>query len=327
MMGELAMRSVTVILCGLVFLVLLSPGEVLAEGAIRIDELNELPTIIDAEAEAWATSKRTNTKVTHELRNVWYDEGSIEPLRTVLSAQRKSPQEIFVANRLLSPFIFAKPSVIAKAMGLVHSTATRLAQYKPLPRYTKERLKTFELADNAPADRRKVVEKRRAEKRKKELEVQKHNEQVHALRGIVFKLMVLARVAEEDTRLLKALVDSEKTGDWMYADILEAIRSQTRRMKKDRAKVFYQALREFWNDLRARSGGSSREYVNQGAVKIEPVGNSQFVRQKDIAKKRTLTVINQVASAARMPALRDPKTIKPKRKPPKKPKKPRRTRR
>jgi len=321
------MRNATVILCGLVFIALPGGGEAFGEGAMRIDELKEIVTVIDAEAEAWATSKRTNTKVSHRLTSVWYDEGSIEPLKTVLSEPRKSPQEIFVANRLLSPFIYAKPSVIAKAMGLVHSTATRLAQYKPLPRYTEERLKTFELAEDAPEDRKKLVEKRRAEKLKKEMEVRKHNEQVHALRGIVFRLMVLARVAEEDTKLLKALVDSEKTGDWMYADILEAIRSQARRMKRDRAKVFYQALREFWNDLRARPE-QSKEYVNQGAIKIQTVGNSQFVRRKDVAKNRTLTVINQVASAGRMPALRDPKTIKPKRKPRrKKPKDSRRTRR
>jgi hypothetical protein len=127
--------------------------------------------------------------------------------------------------------------------------------------------------------------------------------------------MVRARNRDEDARLLKALVVAEKKRDWMYADILEAIRSQARRMSQARGKVVYGALREFWNDLRAGEGSGAKTYVDQGSVKIVPEGNSQFATHSDVAKNRTLTVINQVASAARMPALKDPKAKKPKKKP------------
>ena len=317
------MRRATVVLIGCASVVLVSPPGVRGEGAMRIDELKELVEVIEAEAEAWANSQRLGAKVTHQLRNVWYDKGSINPLRTVLEEERKSPIGLFVANRLLSPMIYAKSSVIAEAMGMIHSVSERLAKYKTLPTYNEEELKGLQLADDAPKSLRDRVEKRRAEKRKKELEVQKHNEQVRSLRGVVYQLMIRARVAEEDALLLKALVASEKNGDWMYADILEAIRSQARRMKEDRAKVIYEALRSFWNDLRA-AGGASKTYTDQGSVKIVPLANSQYATHADVAKNRTLTVINQVASASRMPALRDPKNIK---KPKKKPTKKTRTRR
>ena len=317
------MRSATVVLIGCAWLSFVSPSRVLGEGAMRIDELKELVEVIEAEAEAWATSTRLNIKVTHQLRNVWYDKGSINPLRTVLEAERKSPNDIFVANRLLSPMVYAKHSVIAEAMGMIHSVSERLAKYKTLPTYNEEELKGLQLADDAPKSLRDRVEKRRAEKRKKELAVQKHNEQARALRAVVYRLMIRARTPEEDARLLKALVVSEKNGDWMYADILEAIRSQARRMKEPRAKVVYEALRSFWNDLRA-AGGGSRNYVDQGSVKIVPLANSEYTTHPDVAKNRTLTVINQVASASRMPALRDPKAIK---KPREKPAKKDRTRR
>ena len=320
------MRSATVVLIGCALVAFVSPPEVRGEGAMRIDELKELVTVIEAEAEAWATSSRINMKVSHQLRNVWYDKGSIGPLRTVLEAERKSPNDIFVANRLLSPMINAKSSVIAEAMGMIHTVAERLARYKPLPTYNKEEISGLQLADDAPKSQRDQVNKRRAEKRKKELEVQKHNEQARALRAVVYRLMIRARTREEDARLLKALVASEKNGDWMYADILEAIRDQARRMSEERAKVIYEALRTFWNDLRA-SGGRSRNYVDQGSVKIVPLGESQYTTHPDVAKNRTLTVINQVASASRMPALRDPKTIKkPGKTPPKKTRPPRRKR-
>ncbi|MDP6545817.1 MAG: hypothetical protein QGH60_17680 [Phycisphaerae bacterium] len=303
------MRRATVVLIGCALVAFVSPSSVLGEGAMRIDELKELVEVIEAEAEAWSNSKRLTGRVKHQLRNVWYDKGSINPLRTVLEEERKSPIGLFVANRLLSPMIYAKPSVIAEAMGMIHSVSERLAKYKTLPTYNEEELKGLQLADDAPKDRRKVVEKRRAEKQKKELEVKKHNEQARALRAVVYRLMIRARTSEEDTRLLKALVASEKNGDWMYADILEAIRSQARKMKKDRAEVIYNALRSFWNDLRA-AGGARRNYTDQGSVKIVPLANSQYTTHPDIAKNRTLTVINQVATAARTPALKDPKNTK-----------------
>jgi len=303
------MRRATVVLIGCALVAFISPSSLWAEGAMRIDELKELVEVIEAEAEAWASSQRLNVKVVHQLRNVWYDKGSIGPLRTVLDEERKSPNDLFVANRLLSPLIYAKPLVIAEAMGMIHSVSERLAKYKTLPTYNEEELKGLQLADDATKSRRDVVEKRRAEKRKKELEVQKHNEQVRSLRGVVYRLMIRARTAEEDARLLKALVVSEKNGDWMYADILEAIRSQARRMKEDRAKVIYDALRAWWNELRA-AGGAKKTYTDQGSVKIVPLANSQYTTHSDVAKNRTLKVINQVASAARTPALRDPKNIK-----------------
>ncbi|MBC8373834.1 MAG: hypothetical protein ISS69_09755 [Phycisphaerae bacterium] len=319
------MRSATVVLIGCALLALVSPPEVRGAGAMRIDELKELVKVVEAEAEAWASSKRSGIKVTHQLRNVWYDKGSIGPLRTVLDENRKSPHDIFVANRLLSPMINAKPEVIAEAMGMIHAVSERLGKYETLPTYNEEEIKGLQLADDAPKDLRDRVEKRRAEKRKKELEVQKHNQQARALRAVVYRLMIRARTDEEDARLLKALVVSEKNGDWMYADILEAIRSQARRMKEPRAKVVYEALRSFWNDLRA-AGGGSRNYVDQGSVKIVPLANSEYTTHPDVAKNRTLIVINQVASASRMPALRDPKAIKkPKKKPPTRKTRPRRT--
>ena len=319
------MRRATVVLIGCALVAFVSPPEVLGEGAMRIDELKELVSVVEIEAEAWVSSRRLNIKVVHQLRNVWYDKGSIGPLKTVLEEERKSPNDIFVANRLLSPMINAKPAVIAEALGMIHPVSERLGRYKSVPVYTKEQLKALEVAEDAPKSDRDLAAKRRAEKRAKELAVQKHNQQVRSLRAIVYRLMVRARTAGEDARLLKALANAEKKNDWMYADILEAIRSQARRMKQDRAKVIYETLRSFWNELRARADGKKR-YVDQGSVKIVPLGQSHYAIHEDVAKNRTLTVINQVSSAARMPALRDPKAPK---KPKKKTQKPRnrRTRR
>ena len=87
-------------------------------------------------------------------------------------------------------------------------------------------------------------------------------------------------------------------------------------MSKERANVFYAALREWWNDLRAADGKGQRTYTDQGSVELLSESNSKFTTHQDIAKNRVLTVINQVASSARMPALKDPKGKKPKKKTP-----------
>jgi len=282
---------------------------------MRIDQLEELVKGVEAQAAAWAHSKRQNLKVTHFLRTVWYDQGSISPLRTVLSVERPSPNDIFVATRILSPMLNAKPKVIAEALGMIHPIAERLAVYKDLPTYTEAQLEAMAPPSDSPKSVLDLASKRRAEKAKEELLVQKHNNQARALRLLVYRLMVRARSREEDQTLLKALVVSEKNRDWMYADILEAIRSQARKMSEARGKVIYGALRTFWNDLRAGEGSGAKTYVDKGSVEIVKGDNSKYTTHTDIAKNRTLTVINQVATAAKMPALRDPKAKKPAKKP------------
>jgi len=304
------MRRVSIVLTCCAFVALVSPAAARGDGAMRIDELNELVKGVEAQASAWANSKRPNLKVTHFLRNVWYDQGSISPLRTVLSVERPSPNDIFVANRILGPMLYAKPKVIAEAIGMIRTVSERIAVYKDLPTFTEEQLEAMAPEADSPKSVLVKAAKRRAEKFKEELAVQKHNQQARALRLLVFKLVVRARSREEDARLLATLVESEKKADWMYADILEAIRSQARKMSQPRGKVFYDALRSFWNDLRTREGSGARTYVDKGSVEIVKESNSKFTTHSDVAKKRTLTVINQVCTAAKEPALRDPKDKK-----------------
>ncbi|MDP7287165.1 MAG: hypothetical protein QGH94_04145 [Phycisphaerae bacterium] len=308
------MRSAAIILIGCALVAFVNPAPVRGDGAMRIDELNELVKGVEAQAAAWARSKRENAKMSHNLRNIWYDQGSINPLRTVLEVERPSPNDLFVANRILAPMINAKPKVITEALGMIHTVSERLAVYKDLPTFTEAQLEAMAPPTDAPKSVMDLARKRRGEKKKEELAVQKHNQQARALRLLVYRLMVRARSREEDTRLLKALVVSEKNSDWMFADILEAIRSQARRMSEQRGKVLYGSLREFWNELRAGEGSGAKTYVDQGSVEIVSGSNSKYTTHSDIAKKRTLTVINQVASAAKMPALKDPKAKPPKKK-------------
>jgi hypothetical protein len=312
------MRSIVIILTVCALIALISPAPALGQSAMRIDQLEELTKAVEAQARAWAYSKRPNAKVTHFLRAVWYDQGSIAPLKTVLSVDRPSPVNIFVATRLLSPLINAKPKVIAEALAMIHPIAEPLAVYKDLPTFTEAQLEAMAPDPGSPKSVLALAKKRRDEKKKEELLVQKHNNQARALRLLVYRLMVRARSREEDGILLKALVVSEKNRDWMYADILEAIRSQARKMSEARGKVMYDALRAFWNDLRAGEGSGAKTYVDKGSVELVTETNSKYTTHTDIAKNRTLAVINQIATAAKMPALKDPKAKKTKKKPTKK---------
>jgi hypothetical protein len=308
------MRSATIVLIGCALVSFVSPEGVLAEGAMRIDELKEIVKAVEVEAEAWARSAYTGGKVTHRIRNVWYDQGSIGPLRTVLEIPREKPNELFVACRIISPMINAKAPVIAEALNMIHPIADRLAVYRELTTYTEAQLEAMAPAEDASKILKDRASKLRAEKRKDDLDVQKHNGQVRALRAIVYRMMVRSRNRDQDTLLLKALVASEKNADWMYADILGVIQSEARKMSEARGKVVYAALREFWNELRVVEGSGKKTYVDKGTVEIVVESNSKFATHSDVAKKRLLKVINHVATAGKMPALRDPRYKKTKKK-------------
>jgi hypothetical protein len=197
---------------------------------------------------------------------------------------------------------------------MLYPIAERLAVYKDLPTYTETKLKAMAPAGDASEADQDLASKLRAEKRKDELDVKKHNGQVRALRAIVYRMMVRSRNRDQDTRLLKALVASEKNADWMYADILKVIQTEARKMSEARGKVVYAVLREFWDELRVVEGSGKKTYVDQGTVEIVVESNSKFATHSDVAKKRLLKVINQVATAGKMPALRDPRNKKTKKK-------------
>ena len=137
------MRNATIVLIGCALVSFVIPDTVLGEGAMRLDELKEIVKVVEVEADAWARSSYTSGKVTHRIRNVWYDQGSIGPLRTMLELPRETPNDLFVACRIISPMINAKPAVIAEALGMFHPIAERLAVYKELPTYTEKQLEAM----------------------------------------------------------------------------------------------------------------------------------------------------------------------------------------
>jgi len=319
------MRTSPTALLACAFAVSIHAATVLGDGAVRVDEMEKLVKEIEAEAEAWATGRRPDVAMTHRLRAVWYDVESLIPLSKALDAKREPPRDLYVANRLFYPLLQARPHVISESISMVETAWRKMGKYKPYPSYSKAELKKFQLPEGGDKVAQSSAAKARGEKLKGEREIQRHNEQVHILQGTMFRLMVLAGNPDHDAKLSKALVQAEQQGSWIYADVLEAIRSQAKRMKRDRAKLFYEGLRKFWDDVRARKR-DKKTYVDYGAAELLPDKESHFVRHEDITKMRILTVINQVAPAARMPALRDPKPPRKPRKDPRGRKNPRRRR-
>ena len=319
------MRTFLTALLGCALAASIHTATVLGQGAIRIDEMEELVKEIEAEAEAWVTGRRPDVAMTHRLRAVWYDVESLIPLSKALDVSREPPRDLYVANRLFYPLVQARAHVISESISMVETAWRKMGKYKPYPSYSKAELRKFQMPGGDDKVARGSAEKARGEKLKAEREIQRHNEQVKILQGTMFRLMVLAGNPDHDAKLSKALVLAEEKGSWIYADVLEAIRSQAKRMKRDRAKVFYEGLRKFWDDVRAREK-DKKTYVDDGAAELLPDKETHFVRREDIAKTRILTVINQVAPAARMPALRDPKTPRKPTKDPRRGRDPRRRR-
>lgn len=267
----------------------------------------------------WVARRPLDPLLESRMKRIWYDNSSVDALIKAVKTPRK-PQvvNLYAVNRLLKPLLMAKTEVIRKALPGITAAHKASTEYSPLPTYTESQLKAFQTNKKASPKDKEKLQKRRLEKMKKEVALAFHNEQLARLNKTLYELTVYADQEDTDRELIDTMVDVEKKRQWDYTVILEAIRSEARKMNQARAERIYIKFKPIWLHLRQQG---DKTYQDPTAAKLVITGNSTNTVHKDSAGKRLLKVINQISPRAKMPALQEPKARKPRDKP--KPRKPR----
>lgn len=257
----------------------------------------------------WIKQRPTSSRLELLMKDLWYDGESISVLETLLGQRKAAPADLYAANCLLRPLLNAKTDVVRKAMPAVQALHQRLGKYEPMPQYTPAQLD--KLKDN-PEDKTQDAAKlrqARIEKLKNDLAAKFQNEQAAVLTRTLARLMVYADQAETDNQLIQMIITAESDGLWDYTVMLEAVRSESATMKKERADRFYQAFYTLWKEVLQRQA-RVRKYADPAAAKITAEGAPEEVTHQDNAGERLLKVLNQLAVTARQPALQNPRPRK-----------------
>jgi len=276
--------------------------------------LEALAAQIEVEARAWLAGGDESGEAAWKLKAVTYDTESVAVLASLLSKPREDTVDLYVSNHLLRPLLLAKTEVIRKALPVVKDLHGRLAKYRKLPKYSDEQLKAYAEPRKVPGMGPRAlaaivaeVQRRRDEKLAKDRRVKLHNEQVTLLKRNYYRLVMIAADPQADADLLAMLEKAEEDGLWLYAEIVDAIRAETGKMRLSRAERFYAAMKDLWVALRDEK---PRTYIDPGTVTLRATANSTVAEHRDAPGKRLLKVINLLATAARKPALIHPKDKK-----------------
>ncbi|HET6427142.1 MAG TPA: hypothetical protein VFJ30_01945 [Phycisphaerae bacterium] len=258
-----------------------------------------------------------------EMASIQYSVQSGAQLAKALQARHKDPlAEMHIAWQLLQPLSMAGDELLVRLRPAMVELLGR-CEYQPMPDWPASILQT--LAPDRKDTPKNLVELRRqrreaalAQKRNAERAIVKHNRMAQALEQTLKSLLVLMGDEKADQALL-ARFRSEVQMKWTtYAHTLQAIRGQAVRMKKEQAKVYYDALLDV-----VREHPKPREHADPTRPAYSDTGNSTFETRPHDVPAETLKVVNLLATSAREPAV----IVAPDKRPPRKPGDPRDRRR
>ena len=289
----------------------LPAGAVRADGA-RQDELEALVKEIEAAGETLLDEKpaAADTMVTLKVKALTYDKESIQPLTALLNKTRKDPINLYVTNKLLMPLLAAKPEVVKAAIPLLKTMRARSGEYRQFLQYSPAQLKQY----NFPTDIRDAGTPEQAmarissikdlQKQKMALEraVAVHNQQLQEFDKAYYALVLMGEPAE-DSRLADTIVQEERKGATTWMIVLAAIQSEAPKMTAQRAKMLYESLLKVGEAMLRLP---AKAYVDLGNAKLLPNANSTFGRVSTQAGIAVLTTVNQLATPAKMPAIKIP---------------------
>jgi hypothetical protein len=261
---------------------------------------------LKGEAEAFAKQKDDLGPPPSPLvRKLLYDDKMIAAIQPGLVVrQPKMLEDGYVAYQLLQPLRMARNEQIHKVKPALLSVL-RTCQYQSMPQWPAATLKALEPPTLMPTRQLELamdkIHELREQKFVRERPVAKHNRVVKALEDTAGKLLILMDDREADTAILKQLDLAESQGRATWQGTLADIKSEVVNMKKPRAKVFYDAIRDL--ALKRFYGDS---YIDPSQPTYNPTGNSSFQGASAYFPITCLEVVNVLATAAREPAMNVP---------------------
>ena len=211
-------------------------------------------------------------------------------------------ENLYVLYHLLQP---ARDFAVADLRPLLDTLAAieAKAAYRPMYRLTPDQLVLLQQAARQPnteADRR--AKPIRAEKRKAERAIIKHNLLVRGIRSTIARLRILAADPQADRQVLAAIETDLRDRRLTFLDALAAIWSGVTRTDSTRAAVLYDRLKPVILQL----GDAKVPLADPTTLDRRIEANSRFERTERIVGADVAKVVNVLATAARKPAVAVP---------------------
>ncbi|MBS3734670.1 MAG: hypothetical protein KGY99_07065 [Phycisphaerae bacterium] len=275
-------------------------------GANRLDTLVER---IETNAQRWLAGKGEDPSVATDLEQVVYDADSVPALQRHLTANRMPPVNLYVADKLLEPLLRAKAEVIAAVMprlqGLLRACRTR-----PFPKHDEayyERLKLpdeGETSDERMMARITHIEQRRRQKLDTDWKIARHNAASARLIRTIGKLMLYADETRYDRQFVDLLRQQQHHERQSFFALLEALKAEIPELPKERAQVYYDAIKPLAMELRY----VRMQYKDYTEPYVNVTGPSTYTRghRQEHPGIRLLETLNILAPKAGRPALNVP---------------------
>ncbi len=288
---------------------LMAASAVLTADAVSKEEIQALAKQIETDADTWLAGKVVEVGPEGKLRSISYDAQTVDLLLAQLSAGRKDPVNLYVANLLISPLLMAKDEVVAKALPSLLAFRDKAGKYNEMPELSAAQLAALKETDGSatatsgPSTQpSSAASKLQEAKLAKERPLALHNQQLYLLEQNLAVLLLYGNDKKFDQQLLDLLKEAIAQQSWTYTDILSALRQQAGKMGQERAKVFYDALVELGDEHRL----DKKVFRKLGMVKLEPADNSVIPQVTEYTGQRLVDAANILASAARQPAHKVP---------------------
>jgi len=277
-----------------------------ARGAITTaKQLDDVVRQLHANAERWWNDQDIQAEAEIALKSLWFDESNVGYLTEALKAQPNDPNGLYVINRLLRQLTFAQTAPIRAALPTVKDLHSKISKtYKPFLNLSKHQIKALKNPSGSGSNARKALEQRRKEKVEKEQAIAKHNQMVAILEVRTFKLMLLAKSPAEDESLCQWLIKAEKKRSAVFLILVEQFAADARHMSKERGEGIYKLLRPYGVEVKMQNRTG---YVDRGRARIRNDDASTYDVRQDYPGIKLLGMLNRVATASRLPALKVPK--------------------
>ncbi|MDY7010228.1 MAG: hypothetical protein SVV80_05675, partial [Planctomycetota bacterium] len=180
-------------------------------------------------------------------------------------------------------------------------------RYKSMPALPKATWALLAQSDNDTPERKQRRNKTLRKKAGDERAVVKYNRTVNVLERTIKHLLVMINDQAADETLLQRLnyeCDHNRT---TFEDTLAVIKSETGKMKQDRAKIFYDRLKTM--ALRSKR---PKQYSDPTKPIYKTDKNSLFESRKINFAVSAIKVVNVLATAAHEPAAKVPDEKPPK---------------
>ncbi len=270
------------------------------EQGARKPQLDALLKELKAHARKWVKSELTEKEsaaMGKKLDAVTYDLTSVRAL-TVHLRRNGTAGKLYVINGLLKPLVRADSHVIKKALPAVHKIYKRTARYYnpnksgikdgnigvPRREVSPDAILAGIARQQKKGERKLVVETRLA----------KMNRQVHVFTNLVFELMLLSNSPREHNELIREFQKQEQATRWTYADIVDIVCRNVKKLEAQQAAAFHAAFVEYGEKVRMKRA----IYTCPSELIIVISGRSGLGKKHDYPGIRILDAANKLAKAA-----------------------------